>query len=60
MSGIRNRIERWFEKLSDTIFDNRYKTLFFVILFVGLLRKIQGPVRQGTDAGDCTESSRCF
>jgi len=37
MSGIRNRIEKWFEKLSDTIFDHRYKTLFLVILFVGLL-----------------------
>ncbi len=37
MSGIRNRIEKWFEKLSDTIFDHRYKTLFIMILFVGLL-----------------------
>lgn len=37
MSGIRNRIERWFEALSDLIYDNRYKTILLMILFVGLL-----------------------
>lgn len=37
MSGIRNRIEKGFERLSDTIFDHRYKTLFIMILFVGMI-----------------------
>jgi len=37
MSGIRNRIEKGFERLSDTIFDHRYKTLFVMILFVGMM-----------------------
>jgi len=37
MSGVRNRIEKWFEKLSDTIFDHRYKTLIVMVLFVGML-----------------------
>ena len=37
MSGIRNRIEKGFEKLSDIIFDHRYQTLLVMILFVGMI-----------------------
>ncbi|MBW1895084.1 MAG: MMPL family transporter [Deltaproteobacteria bacterium] len=34
MSGIRNRIETWFENLAVIIFDNRYKTLFVMLAIV--------------------------
>jgi len=34
VSGIRNRIETWFENLAVIIFDNRYKTLFVMLAIV--------------------------
>jgi uncharacterized protein len=37
MAGIRNRIENWFKVLSDTIYENRFKTLLIMILFVGMI-----------------------
>jgi len=37
MSGIRNRIEKWFETTAGKIYDHKYKTVFIMLLFVGAI-----------------------
>ncbi|MCP3923305.1 MAG: MMPL family transporter [Desulfobacterales bacterium] len=43
MSGLRNKMEDWFGRFTEFIFDNRYKTLIFmiclVLLFISQLPK---------------------
>ncbi len=37
MSGIRNRIEKWFETTAGIIYDHKYKTVFIMLLFAGAI-----------------------
>ncbi len=41
MANIRDRIEKWFEELAKIIYENKYKTLLLVIIFiVGLFSQL--------------------